>query len=38
MPLRLYFDRGNRIPFTLRNAACYPASFDASHGRWVKGC
>ena len=34
-PLRLYFARGHRIPFTLRGAACYPASFDATHGRWV---
>ena len=33
---RRYFQRGNRIPFTLRNAACYPASFDATHGRWVR--
>ena len=34
-PLRMYFSRGFRIPFTLRSAACYPASFDTTHGRWV---
>ena len=31
----MYFSRGNRIPWTLRSASCYPASFDATHGRWV---
>ena len=34
-PVRLYYERGGAVPFTLRGGACYPASFDATFGRWV---
>mmetsp|Transcript_73319 Transcript_73319/g.122447 ORF Transcript_73319/g.122447 Transcript_73319/m.122447 type:complete len:419 (+) Transcript_73319:23-1279(+) len=34
-PVRLYFIKGGVVPHTLRGSSCYPASFDATFGRWV---
>ena len=33
--MRWYRKKG-RVPHHLRQAACYPASFDAVHGWWVR--
>jgi len=32
-----WYLKRQRVPIALRQAACYPASFDAVHGWWVRG-